>query len=199
MSEFSCANHGGERVEGVCGECGEPLCGECVNNVRDPLFDQYEVEGYRRVGLVLLFLVGVPLLLNAVVLDVLIQLRKDFVPQTIVLFDPGLLHSAIILGIALIPTTYYRTSSSRSGFRFVRRKATERILCDTCANERGHSLLYYGILGLAVFLGAAGIVLIAQSFDGRILDLTSLRISAIGAGIYVLRNEITYHLSAQLE
>ncbi|MFT4932602.1 MAG: hypothetical protein ACI91T_002498 [Natronomonas sp.] len=197
MAEFTCATHGGRSVEGVCGECGEPLCQECVDKVRDPLFDHYETEGPRRLILILFLVIGLPLLLNTFLLDALIQIRKDLIPQTIVIFNPGILHSSVIFGIALVPTLYYRTSSQYSGTVFVHRQATERILCAECANNRSQRVLYYGIVGAAVLFVSLGVYLILQSFGAGRVDLTSLRVSAIGGGIYVLRDELVYRLKVQ--
>lgn len=195
MPEFTCATHGGRGVEAVCGECGEPLCRDCANDVRDPVFEHYETAGLRRLALILVLVIGLPILLNTFLLDILIQIRKDLTPQTIVLFDPGILHSSVILGLTLIPTLYYRAGSDRIGKTFVHRRATERNLCDDCASKRKQSILYYSITGFAVLFGLLGLYLIVQSFGSRIIDLTSLRISAIGVGIYLLRDEIVYRIS----
>jgi hypothetical protein len=132
-------------------------------------------------------------------LDVFIQLRKTLIPGTIVIFDPGFLHSSIIVGLALIPTLYYRTGSNYSGTLFVHRRATERILCDQCANRRNQDLLYYAILGVAALFVFLGGYMVFQSFGNGAVNLTNIRIAAIGAGIYFLRDELAYRLTMYLD
>ena len=185
MKQFTC-KFDTNSAETVCGVCGTPQCSECINQVHDPSFLTFELSG-RTAGLGVGLLVGVPLLLEVFFPRLVIQITSLFYEYSLYL-ETGLIHSAILVGAALLLGVWYR-----QGDGLLEPTSIKRSICDDCNRElKGDKRLYSVIVGLAVAIALVGLYVVAT--DGRHPHggpfLKEIRIISVGAVIYLLRDEL---------
>lgn len=180
-------------AEGVCGECGRPVCADHQRSFHDSTFHHYE-GGSRRAVVALISLVGVP-----VVFD---QLFPDLIPSLIVsvlrrplFFTDAVVHSAVILGLALGLTLRFQSGEHRGNFRILARRVATRHLCGECYEETFlQRALHYALAVVAILLMLLGLRdLVSKGI------LLPLRTVAVGIGVWVLRDDLVAYAMYALE
>lgn len=170
--------------EGVCGECGRPVCGDHRRSLRDSTFHYYE-GGSRRAVAVLVGLLAVPIVFTQLVPDLVPNLIQTALSRTL-LFTDAVVQSAIILAVALALTLRLQSGEHRGDFRVLIRRATDRSLCDNCYEDTVlQRAFYYGVVVVAASLTLIGLRDIVT--QGVLLPLRTV---AVGLAVWVLRDDI---------
>ena len=197
IREFlACENHGDRGVDSVCGECGTPVCDDCSTSVTDLTLDHYTTDGFARLGLALMVVLAGLVLVDLVPRQFWLVL-VDIAGQPLYI-QGGLKQGLILLGIGLLLTGWIRTTDEGFGVmnrQALLRKRNARTVCEDCY---GPKRTQRAIL-VAFWLLGAGIAVygLYQSFSG--LNFGPLRISGLGAGLWVLRYELATAVVALIE
>jgi hypothetical protein len=109
--------------------------------------------------------------------------------------EPAVLHSTVILALFSGLTLWVQGATRKTSARFLRRSPPKRILCEDCyADTSVVRLLAVAIFFVGLLLFAAG-----AYFSWSSGNISALRLSAVGIGIYILRYDIVMFTSKLLE
>lgn len=190
-SDLPCENHKRDAAVGVCGLCGTPVCHDCAKTLTDPLFQTFNPGGWTKLVGGVGLLVGVPAVLWFVYPDLVLDVSNLIFGGTVFL-KTGVLHSAIIIGAALLLSVWITTGD---GFGFIKGYTHERILCEDCYHERKHvkfiRILVIGIAGLVALYGLYTVATDGSKNPNLPFFFREIRIVAVGVAVYILRDEIT--------
>jgi len=185
---FSCKNHGDRRAGQVCGECGDPLCGDCSNRVTDVTLDDYDSGGVRRLIVGLLLIAGSLVLLDALPRGLWLALSS--IAGKPLYLRLGLKPAFLLTGVALLGTLRFRGISAGfdlTGFSIVTRQNNARVVCQSCydGDKRLQRTLSRVFKLVAVALIVYGIY---QSVAA--LFFRWLWVSGVGGAVWILREDL---------
>lgn len=190
---LACSTHGNEKAHQVCGECGQPLCSDCASTVPDLTLTDYDTDGARTIAIALTLIVGVPVVVGVLPKQFWL-LFVDLAGQPLFI-QPGLRTGAIVVGIAMLGTVYFRGGSSASDLRLLTRNSNERVVCSDCQGDKQFQrTLLYAVTGVAVLVMLFGLWQSVQS-----LDFSNLNVVGVGLAVFVARDGIATGLLALLE
>lgn len=183
---LTCDRHGNTQAEKVCGSCGTPLCDECAETIYDPTFSSFTTSGAtRRLVLGITLIVGMPILHALVLGDLITQIRLMLFPTRGLFPRVGLVHSSVILGMALLLTVWFRKGDIVEE-PLMLRQGSERTLCEDCTGgERLRRYLQLAVAGVALIIVLYGAYRLVTA-----LNLAPLRVIAIGGAVYILRDTL---------
>jgi hypothetical protein len=194
---LACVDHDREAGQ-VCGECGDPLCGECATSVADVTLTHYDRGGFwrfvRGVGL----FAGVPLLFTVLFPNLLSQV-VGLLPGSPFFLKGSLVLGSVFVGVGSLSVVRYRTrfgladlsptvlTDAVKDFEFLVRKSNARQVCDDC--RRDLKLQYWlgrgiGVLGLLLVLYG-----LYASFTAGLVFIP-LKWSFLGVALVIAKGEI---------
>lgn len=172
----------------VCGKCGRPICEDHHRSLHDSTFYHYE-DGSKRAVAVIVGLLAVPVLFVQLFPNLISGLIREVYGRP-VFFTDAIVHSAVILALALGLTLRFQLGERRGDFRLLVRQTAERDLCDDCYEDTFlQRALYYGLILFALILVLVGLRGIFTQ-----ATLLPLRIIATGVGVWILRDDVVAYV-----
>lgn len=199
-----------DSAEGVCGECGRPVCGPVLNATvgglvgdlfndhghgrlfHDATFYHYE-SGVKKVILSVI-LVGVAALIGVVFPDFFPAVSSALFSRSIGLND-AVVQSSVILSVATLLTLRYQRGERNTSFRVRSRRTIDRLFCDQCFENRLVQLV------VSYALSAVILVLVLLGLRGIVTQgsVRPLRLIALGAAVSILKTDVVAYAMAVLE
>jgi hypothetical protein len=180
----------------VCGECGDPLCDSHQESFTDPSVTRFR-PGLLRFVAIVLGLLLFPAVWFAVDPMTAIEssLESNGESPLPAGTEPAVVHSAVILALFSGLALWVQSATRKTSVRFLRRSPPERTLCEDCyADTSVVRLLSVTIFLVGLLLFVAGAYL---AWSGG--NVSTLRLSAVGIGVYILRYDIVMFTSKLLE
>jgi len=197
LDRLTCDKACSDSATSVCGRCSIPLCSDHRTEQRDPLFSGFsETFGsfLMAVGLVIV----IPVAWTMV--DPVTTVEQEIISNQENLSIPAdlrttVLHSSVLLGLGMLFTLWVQGADRKTSARFLQRTRPNRVLCEDCsADTQLPRLLLYIIAALAGLLILFGAYLAWDSSG-----VGSLRISALGILIYIIRADTVMFLGKLVE
>jgi hypothetical protein len=185
-----------DRATAVCGECGDPLCETHQKNFTDPLFTRFK-SGLSYFAALILGLLVFPAVWLAV--DPMTAIENSLASNGESPLPAGtesaVFHSIIILAFFSGLTMWMQSATRKTSVRFLQRSLPERILCEDCYADTS----VVRLLSVAIFLVSLLVFVAGAYFAWSSGNLSTLRLSAVAIGIYILRYDIVMLTSKLLE
>ena len=187
-SDLTCRNHGDRTAGQVCGECGDPLCGDCSKEVTDVTLDDYARSGSNRALFGLLFL-GASVFLLDLVPQVVWLLLSDLAGSNLYPLS-GLKPAFLLIGLALLGTLRFRTIDrgfDLSEFQMLVRRNNARTVCEQCWDGSKRLQL---TLSRVFKLLAIGLIVYGLYQSIAALFFRWLWVSGVGGAVWILREDL---------
>lgn len=197
LDRLTCDKACSDSATAVCGRCSIPLCSDHRTEQRDPLFSAFS-ETFGAFLLAVGLVIVIPVAWTTV--DPVTILEQEVISNQENLSIPAdlgttVLHSSVLLGLGMLFTMWIQSADRKTSARFLRRTRPERVLCEDCsADTQLPRLALYVIAALAGLLILFGAYL---AWDGS--GVGSLRISALGILIYIVRTDTVMFLGKLFE
>lgn len=208
QKELRCGEVCSEKATAVCGRCGLPLCEEepHQNEHRiiwtgqpqtDPLFGDF-VNTFGKLLLAFGLLVVIPLAWS--MSDPVMILEEGVLADQDDITIPNdlgttVLHSSILLGVALSMTLWVQSADRITSVRVRQRAPRERVFCNDCsADVQVPRLILHILTALGLLLVVLGAYL-AWSNSG----VASLRLSAVGIVLLSVKSELVMLVGKLIE
>lgn len=177
-----------EKSVGVCGECGRPVCRDHHRTLHDSTFHHYE-DGSKRAVAVIIGIAGIPVVFGELFPNLIPGVIQEVLGRPL-FFTDTVIHSSIILAVALGVTLRFQSGERRGDFRLLVRRIAKRDFCDDCYEDTFlQRALYYGLVVVAAILVLIGLRdLVTQEV------LLPLRTVAVGVALWLIRDDVVAYI-----
>lgn len=199
-----------DKAEGVCGECGRPVCGPIMDTsvngllssitsdhghgrkLHDATFYHYK-SGFKRVVLTA-GLFGTALLFSFVFPGLISGVLSSIFSNPVGL-EAAIVQSSLVLALAGLATLRYQKGERSTSLRIRVRETASRVFCDECFENRLVQLV------LSYALNALVVIFVILGFRGLVAQGSALplRFVALGFAVLLVRDDVVAYVMEILE